>query len=80
MGGRIGALSNDMGGRIGALSNSLIAAGQAITTLQEFDLVLYGDLRNLEGDVTALSNSLVGLEEDVGALSSTLGSELHRSI
>jgi len=34
MGGRIGALSNDLGGRIGALSNSLIAAGQAITTLQ----------------------------------------------
>ena len=46
LGMRIGALSNDMGGRIGALSNdmgvlsnSLRAAGQIITTLQEFDLV-----------------------------------------
>ncbi len=29
-----------------ALSNSLRAAGQTITTLQEFDLVFYDDLRN----------------------------------
>ena len=51
--------------RIEELEGNVTTLGSQITTLQEFDLVFYGDLQNLHNEINAV-------DRDIGAMSDTL--------